>query len=65
MEKRQIKRNGNSLCVLLDRGTLDNVYGLKENDEVLVDYHYPDIIINVPKARKRFHDIASAQSLQA
>lgn len=53
MEKRQIKRNGNSLCVLLDRSTLANVYGLKENDEVLVDYDYPDIIINVPKALER------------
>ena len=54
MEKRQIKRNGHSLCVLLDRGTLENVYGLKENDEVFVDYDYPKIIIIVPKAQDRF-----------
>lgn len=53
MEKRQIKRNGNSLCVLLDRGTLANVYGLQENDEVWVDYDFPNIIINMPKAPER------------
>ncbi len=54
MERRHIKRSGNSLCVILDRSTLKNVYDLKENDEVLVDYDYPDIIINIPKARERF-----------
>ncbi len=54
MEKRRIKKNGNSLCVILDRGTLKNVYGLEVNDEVLVDYDYPTIIINVPKAQEQF-----------
>lgn len=53
MERRRIKKNGNSLCVILDRGTLNNVYHLKENDEVLVEYDYPEIIINVPKAQDR------------
>jgi len=53
MEKRRIKRNGNSLCVILDRRTLKNVYDLGENDEVFVDYDFPEIIINVPKARDR------------
>jgi len=54
MESRRIKRNGNSLGVILDRGTLENVYDLKENDDVLVDYAFPDILIIVPKARERF-----------
>jgi len=54
METRRIKRAGNSICVILDRNTLKNVYDLRENDEVLVDYNYPDIIINVPKAQERF-----------
>jgi len=54
MERRQIKRNGNSLCVILDRGTLENVYNLKENDGVLVDYNFPVITISVPKAQARF-----------
>lgn len=53
MEPRRIKKNGNSLCVILDRGTLKNVYGLEENDEVQVDYNYPEITINVPKAHER------------
>jgi antitoxin component of MazEF toxin-antitoxin module len=54
MESRRIKRNGNSLCVILDRGTLENVYHLEENDQVMVDYKYPNIIIQVPKAQERF-----------
>jgi antitoxin component of MazEF toxin-antitoxin module len=54
MEQRRIKKSGNSLCIILDRGTLKNVYGLKENDEVLVDYDYPKIVINAPKTQERF-----------
>lgn len=54
MEPRRIKKAGNSICVILDRNTLKNVYDLKENDEVFVDYNYPDIIINVLKAQERF-----------
>ncbi len=45
MEERAIKRNGNSVCVLLDRGTLKNVYGLDEDDPVTVEYAFPEIII--------------------
>jgi len=53
MEQRRIKKNGNSLCIILDRSTLKNVYGLEENDEVQVDYDYPEIIINIPKAHDK------------
>lgn len=54
MEKRLIKRNGNSIGISLDRKTLKNVYRLDENDEVQVDYDYPDIVIRIPKAQERF-----------
>ncbi len=45
METRVIKPCGNSICVKLDRGTLKNVYNLGEDDEVTVEYAFPDIII--------------------
>lgn len=51
-EPRKIKRNGNSLCVALDRGTLKNVYGLEEDDPVEVYYKFPDIIIKPSKIKK-------------
>lgn len=53
MERKQIKRTGHSLCIILDKGTLANVYDVKEGDEVLVDYDFPEIIISVPKAQDR------------
>ncbi len=63
MERRRIKKNGNSLCIILDRGTLKNVYGLEENDEVQVDYDYPEIIINVPKAKERSQERVKRHAL--
>ncbi len=45
METRVIKPCGNSICVKLDRGTLKNVYHLGEDDEVTVEYAFPEIII--------------------
>jgi antitoxin component of MazEF toxin-antitoxin module len=49
MEKRQIKRCGSSLAVMLNRGSLE-VYDLKEGSDVEVHYEYPVIIIKPVEA---------------
>lgn len=45
-ERRRIRKNGGSISVVFDRETLKNLYGLKENDEVQIDYNCPKIEIS-------------------
>lgn len=45
MALQKIKRTGHSLCIILDKGVLEEIYGLTENDEIWVDYCFPEIVI--------------------
>ncbi len=48
IDKSKIKKFGNSLVVILDRGAL-KVYNLKEDDNIEIEYKFPEIIIRKAK----------------
>lgn len=43
--KERIKKNGNSLCVILDKRVLNKVYNLDDGSEIKVTYQFPQIVI--------------------
>jgi|GEM_PF-6437385 len=44
-----LRKFGNSLGVWFDKGVLEKVYGLKEGDEIRIEYNINRIIL-IPKA---------------